>query len=49
MYWNFPVGLKRRNFETDLLLNLSPLHIVLSKKLASEKDISAVNLTVGWF
>ena len=30
--------------ETDSLLNLSPLKIVVSKKIASETDISAVNL-----
>ena len=37
----FEVG---SHVETDSLLNLSPLKIVVSKKIASETDISAVNL-----
>ena len=31
---------------TDSLLNLLPIKIVVSKKVASETDISAVNLIV---
>ena len=34
--------------KTDSLLNLSPLEIVASKKVASKRDISDVNLIVGW-
>ena len=34
--------------KTDSLLNLSPSEIVVSKKLASERDISDVNLIVWW-
>ena len=32
---------------TPMMLNLSPLKIVVSKKIASETDISAVNLIFG--
>ena len=40
----FEVG---SHVETDSLLNLSPLKVVVSKKIASETDISAVNLIFG--
>ena len=49
MYWNVSVGLKFVLISrTDSLLNLWPLYMVVSKKVTSVHDISAVNLIVGW-
>ena len=49
VYWNVSVGLKCVLISrTASLLNLSPLYIVVSKKVASVHDISVVNLIVGW-
>ena len=49
MYWNISVSLKWiLILRTDSLLNFSPLLIVVSKKLASETVIPAVNSIVGW-
>ena len=49
VYWNVSSFLKCVLMSTtDSLLNLWPFYIVVSKKVASVHDISAVNLTVGW-
>ena len=49
MYWNVSVDLKCVIIsKTGSLLNLWPLYVVVSKKVASVHDISAVNLIVGW-
>ena len=49
MYWNVSVGLKCVLISrTDSLLNLWPLYVVVSKKVASVHDISVVNLIVEW-
>ena len=48
-YWNVSVGLKWFLMSrTDSLLNLSPLKIVVSKKVVSVHDASAVDFIVGW-
>ena len=49
VYWKVSVGLKCVLISrTDSLLNLWPLYIVVSKKVASVHEVSAVNLIVGW-
>ena len=49
VYWNFSVGLKCVvTSKMPVSSNRLPLWIVVSKKVASESEISAVNLIVGW-
>jgi len=49
-YWNGSAGLKCVLISrTDSLLNLWPLlYMVVSKKVESVHDISAINLIAGW-
>ena len=50
VYWNVSVGLKCvSTSRTDSVLNLSPLYTLVSKKVVSVSEISAVNLIVGWW
>ena len=50
VYWNVSVGLKCVfTSRTDSVLNLSPLYTLVSKKVVSVSEISAVNLIVGWW
>ena len=49
VYRNVSVGLKYvRTSRTELLLNLSPLQMFVSRNVVSVSEISAVNLIVGW-
>ena len=49
VHWKVSVGLKYvRTSSIDSLRNLSPLYTIVSKKIVSVCDISAVNLIVGW-
>ena len=48
VYWKVSEGLKYvRISSIDSLRNLSPLYTIVSKKIVSFSDISAVNLIVG--
>ena len=48
VYWKVSVGLKYvRTSSIDSLRNLSPLYTIVSKKIVSFSDVSAVNLMVG--
>ena len=49
VYWNVSVGLKCVLISTTVsLMNLWPLHMLVSKKVTSVHDISPDNLIVGW-